>query len=130
LKRMNHPQWRFGRGPWRGDDVATMRAWAETTLAPDPAAGEQQQLGRGDGSLNKAKLLVTIERAKTLKQDREIKGKLFHRIAECDARNARKVIAVRDALLALSAAAPFDEPVREWLRRQMTAICESFARAD
>jgi hypothetical protein len=127
------------RGPWDAATVARIREWAATTLEPDRAAegpggaGESAAAaaGLGDASnQSKAKLALTVEKVKALKQAREIKAGLYHVVADCEARRMRQIIAVRDELLNVAAAAPFDQVVRDWIEQRMVGICERFARGE
>ena len=122
------------RGPWDAATVERIREWAEATLEPDRAAvaGESAAAAAGlaeASSQSKAKLALTVEKVKALKQAREIKGGLYHLVADCESRRMRQIIAVRDELLNVAAAAPFDQVVKDWIEQRMVGICERFARA-
>lgn len=105
-------------------------------LAPDPAAhaGASAAADPGEvalaGSQSKAKLALTVEKVKSARFDREVKQKLYHRVDECELRQARQVAAVRDELINLVAACPFAQEVKDWLEARLRDACEKFARGE
>lgn len=135
-KWLADPRWPFARrGPWDARTVGEIRQWATTTLEPDKSAHAGDSAAAAAGlaeatSQSKAKLALTVEKVKNLRQAREIKGGLYHLVADCKARRLRQVTAVRTELLNLPERAPFADEVKEWLRREVTDICERFARGE
>ncbi len=141
---MGHPQWRFRRGPWSAEQVEEIRAWAAATLAPNPAerAGTTAADSTEAGTLTKAKLALTIEKARTAKFEREKKQGLYHSISECESRRSRQVQEVREEFTDRAPAAianrvldalkaPRDEAtvatVRSIVEDELRAICDRFA---
>jgi len=104
LKRRD---WPFPRqAPKRGWDVAAVKAWAETTLSPDPAAeAADAALARVDGKpmdeMQRAKLHVLVERAAKLRLEREIRQREYVHREQVQREVSRLIHAAKAELLNL-----------------------------
>lgn len=130
--------WPFGLPPYSAKAVARIRGWLAANLSqPSVALGTAEDVDPAQMTrLTKAKLLLTVEKFKSVKAGREILMKTYHSVEDCDRRRLGKVKAVRAALLNLAAAMPFDpttkysgEFVKQTVHRYCVAVCESFANS-
>lgn len=136
LKWLEHPAWRFGRGPWTAQQVEQIRAWRAATLQPDPAKELEGTTGddlRNLGPERRAKVLRALASAQKTKLETEILAGKYHRIDECERRQVLKVQRVRDALLNVAKVLPLDpasqsaDQIRQLIQAEMERICRMFA---
>lgn len=131
--------WPFNRRPpWSAETVVQIRAWAETTLAPNPAAAAIDSLevprptDRADE--RSAKLRILRERGSLLELERrKAEGLLVDR-EEVERRGVRQVLAVREAMrlagVRLSEALVYAKDRAEIERivtDEMRLVCNAFA---
>lgn len=135
-KWLKNPDWPFGSGPWKESQLALIKAWAQTNLAPNMATEDVMGTSNGgDGSskMHQAKLLVLIERARAMKFERELREGKYHPVETCMERRVRQIRAFREALqivgmrLAPGLVGCSANQIEEAINNELRTICEEFA---
>lgn len=140
---VNGGGWPFGRGPWSRADVDAIRGHIASRRSENNATAVASATAEGvidDGlralhsltPLNKAKLKLTLERAASVKFDRELKAGGFVQREEIERERVARVFAIRGRLSDLPLRAhllvgkserEIEVAIREWARE----ICNFFA---
>lgn len=125
---MKHPDWRFGPGPWRAEQVSEIRAWASSTLT-----GQGVETDDGELSLltrarimklktSTKKELIQIEQEQA-KLD-EIKGRLVP--AE---RHEAVLNMVMREVMAIPKGSPWAEDINRWFINRARELFDRLSAA-
>lgn len=129
LKWVEEPGWSYGPPPWTEQQAVQIAAWRRRTLRP-----------RDDGELDVGGTVTSSDerrantRLKNIRAAREAfelnskRGKV-HDVSACEAKQVRKVFAVRDRLTNFADSLPVDTPphVKQYVRDGLERICREFA---
>lgn len=121
---VNHAEWPFGRGPWPAIEVDLMARWIREANTSSNAASRPEVT---DGE-NDPKKLPLLARAKFKKIVRETEGiEIRNKVlngeyvekAEVEADYLRKFETIKRRMLAMPNRLPFDEQMKEVVRRHV-----------
>jgi hypothetical protein len=109
-----------------------MKAWADRTLSPDPAAasiGESKAGGGEQISKNKAQTVVALRRAKKIEVETNILQQRFHDAESCRRRRLMQIEDLKRRFLGIADSLPAEKEIKELVRQKILAALHSFGAA-
>jgi hypothetical protein len=130
---LKHPEWSFGRGPWKAKDVPKILHWAAVTLPPDPSrpGGDEEDSSprAGIAAMTKsdAQKLAALARTEKTRVETQILKKQMHSVEACESRRLRQFEDLKRRFIDLPNALPFSAPDRKLVNEAILRILQDLA---